>query len=65
MQAKICDVCGQVCKPLHRGKEYSLSVIDWNDESPYSYDMKREIDLCESCQNKLKLWVQSKGSIKL
>ena len=65
MQAKICDVCGQICKPLYNGKEYSLSVIDWDAGSMYRDDMEHKIDLCESCQNKLKLWVQSNGSIKL
>jgi hypothetical protein len=65
MQAKLCDVCGQICKPLLKGKECSLSIIDWDDDSPYMDANEHKIDLCESCQNKLKLWVQSNGSVKL
>lgn len=66
MQARLCDVCGSVCKSSHTGKEYSLSVVDWNDtETQYYGGSGQKIDLCESCQNKLKLWIQSKGSVKL
>lgn len=66
MQAKICDVCGQICKLSYKGKEYTLSVIDWYDSDNYNGIVdEKKFDLCEPCQNKLKLWIESKGKVNL
>ena len=53
----ICDKCGQVIPYVY---QKGFEVNKYYKQKKYDYAIKKEFDLCNSCEKELKEWLKEK-----
>lgn len=53
----VCDKCGQAIPYLYKK---GFAVNKYYKQREYDYAIKKEFDLCKSCEKKLKIWLKEK-----
>ena len=53
----ICDKCGQLIPYVYKK---GFAVNKYYKQSKYNYVVKKEFDLCETCENSFREWLEEK-----
>ena len=53
----ICDKCGQIIPYVHKK---GFDINKYYKQNKGDYSVKKDFDLCKSCENKLREWLKEK-----